>query len=127
MSAESSTCTLAFELSFAAKALNMVAFVKFPFESVIRSVLPCSEKETFTVSISRSVYSPRPLNVYLFPSSVVMWGSPKNIANNKEYISKICVDLGLKLDIFQYEQIKMKLNDSINDQELVHLEALPSV
>ena len=62
----------------------MVASVKFPYEFDNLSVLPCSENEALTVCISRSVYSPRPLKVYLFPSRVVMWGSPKNIAADIE-------------------------------------------
>ena len=70
--ADSSTCTLASVLSLAANALNIVAFVTVPLAVIAFSVLPCKENVTFSVSICSSVNSPSPLNVYFFPSSVVI-------------------------------------------------------
>ena len=58
-----------------AKAENWEA--ELLMDSFTGDVLPCNVNPMVLLDkCSSSTYSPHPLNVYVLPSSVVMWGSP---------------------------------------------------
>ena len=69
------TCTLSLSeaKSAAAKAENIVAVV-FSAASLVRAWI---SNVPLTLA---NIYSPSPLNVYLLPSRVLIWGSPHNHA-----------------------------------------------
>jgi len=64
------TCSRSESESCAANALKTVACISLFLSSSARAVRPCRLNAALSVTIS--VYSPSPLNVYSFPSSVLM-------------------------------------------------------
>ena len=87
LSLDNSTWNVASDTSFAANAVNTVAFVTVPFSVTAFSV----RAWILMVDIFIIQYSPRPLNVYWRSSNVLTWGSPNVQAKHtkKKYFSLI--------------------------------------